>query len=127
MNAARPVRVDAPDAGETDLLIARLLTVGTYVAVGLLGIGTALLLATGHSPLDTAPPLHLERLPFGDLPKPEGFLWLGLVVVLATPAARVAAALVAYVRTGERTMAIVAGLILLVISLSVALAVGAEG
>ena len=116
-----------PDPSGIDLAIARLLTVGTYAAVALLAIGTVLLLTAGRSPLDPPPPLDLERLPFGDLPRPEGFLWLGLLVVLATPAARVAAALVAYVRTGERAMAMVSALILLVIALSVGLATGTEG
>ena len=54
-------------------------------------------------------------------------MWLGLLAVVATPAARVVAALIGFVRRGERTMAIVAALILAVIALSVVLAQGLEG
>ena len=54
-------------------------------------------------------------------------IWLGLVVVVATPSARVAASLVGYARSGERLMAAVAVLILVVIGASVALAKGLEG
>ncbi len=59
--------------------------------------------------------------------RPAGFLWLGLVAVVATPAARVAASLVGFARRGERTMVVVASLILAVIVISVALAKGLEG
>jgi len=54
--------------------------------------------------------------------RPGGFIWLGLLIVVATPAARVLAALLGYARLGDRMMAIVAGLILAVIALSVLLA-----
>ena len=59
--------------------------------------------------------------------RPAGVIWLGLVLVVATPAARVGASLVGYARRGERAMAIVASLILLVIAVSVVLAKGLEG
>jgi uncharacterized membrane protein len=58
--------------------------------------------------------------------RPAGVIWLGLIAVVATPAARVLVSLVGYARRGERTMAIVAALILLVIALSVALSGGLE-
>ena len=56
-----------------------------------------------------------------------GFLWLGLIAVVATPASRVVASLVGYLHDGERLMAVVAVLILAVIVLSVGLAIGLEG
>jgi uncharacterized membrane protein len=101
--------------------VARVLTVGTLLAVGLLAAGSVLLIASGRSPLDIAPPFDPARI-LADLVtlQPVGFLWLGLVVVIATPAARVAAALVGYSRQGERAMALVAGLVLVVIALGVA-------
>jgi uncharacterized membrane protein len=104
--------------------IARLLTVGTYISISLLAIGLALKLAKGGD-LSVGPAFDLTRL-IPDLIglKPEGFLWLGLIVVIATPAARVAASLIGYLRRGEPRMAIVAALILLVIAASVTLAVG---
>jgi uncharacterized membrane protein len=107
--------------------IARLLTIGTYLSIALLVIGLGLRLATSGGP-SVGPAFDLTRLVPNLLAfKPEGFLWLGLLVVVATPAARVVASLVGYVRRGEPRMAIVAALILLVIAASVALAVGLEG
>ena len=107
--------------------IARLLTIGTYLSNALLVIGMGLRLATGGGP-SIGPVFDLTLLGPDLLGlRPEGFLWLGLLVVVATPAARVVASLVGYLRRGEPRMAIVAALILLVIAASVALAVGLEG
>jgi uncharacterized membrane protein len=107
--------------------IARLLTIGTYISIGLLVIGLGLMLANGLGPRDDQAfdPGRLVSDIVGL--RPAGFLWLGLIVVVATPAARVGAALFGYLQRGEPRMAIVAILILLVIALSVALAVGLEG
>ena len=106
--------------------IARLLQVGTYVAVALIALGVVLLLAHGLSPYDHPPGLDLFRL-LGDLVglRPEGFLWLGILVVMATPAARVALALIGYSRDGEREMMIVAVLILVVIATGIVLGTAA--
>lgn len=100
--------------------IARIITIGTYLGVGLLAVGVVLLLAAGISPLDSPPPLEpgaaLEALV---TLQPEGFLWLGIVIVIATPVARVAAALVGYAEAGDRRMALVSAAILAVIGLAV--------
>ncbi len=108
--------------------IARLLTAGTYLAVTLLAVGVVVLLAAGRSPLDGGPALSfgtlLANLAAG---RPEGFLHLGLIAVIATPAARVAASLVGYALSGERAMAAVAAAILGVIALSIGLGIGTEG
>ena len=103
------------DAG-MDGRIARLLRFGTYLAITLIASGVVLMLATGRSPLDVAPPFDPARL-IGDLVRlqPAGFLWLGLVVVLLTPAARVAVSALGYARARDRSMALIAGLVLLVI------------
>ena len=105
----------ATDAG-MDGRIARLLRFGTYLAVGLIAIGVILMLATGRSPLDVAPDFDPARL-IADIVElqPSGFLWLGLVVVLLTPAARVTVSALGYARIGDRSMALIAGLVLLVI------------
>jgi uncharacterized membrane protein len=118
----------AADATGVEQAIARLLAVGTYLAIALLAIGVVALLAAGRSPLDAQPVFDPGRLP-SDLValRPEGFLWLGLLAVIGTPAARVAAALVAWLRTHEWPMAAVGAAILGVILLSVALAAGTEG
>jgi len=110
---------------DLDRSIARLLTFGTYVSVALLGVGAVLMFARRIAPLAGGPPFQPE-LVLDDVVhlRAAGFMWLGLLAAIATPAARVAAALVGFLRRGERTMAIVAVLILAVISLSVVLAQG---
>lgn len=107
--------VASSDSG-MDGRIARLLRIGTYVAVALIAIGVVLMLATGRSPLDVAPDFDPARL-IADLVglQPAGFLWLGLIVVLLTPAARVAVSGLGYARVGDRSMALIAGLVLVVI------------
>jgi uncharacterized membrane protein len=116
----------APPAGFSrdralELAIARVLTLGTYVSVALLAIGTLLLFAAGRSPLDPAPALTPATL-LSDVValRPAGLIWLGLIGSIATPAARVRAALVGYVRLGDRIMAGVALAILVVIAAGVA-------
>jgi uncharacterized membrane protein len=111
----------APTTPRLESAVARLLSIGTYLSVGLIAIGTVLLLAGGRSPLDAAPGFDSGHL-LDDLValRPSGFLWLGILGTLATPAARVTAALVGYLRTGERGMVLVSGLILIVIAIGVA-------
>jgi uncharacterized membrane protein len=110
-------------SADLDRSIARLLTYGTYASVALLAGGVVLMLAQGIAPLAGGPrfqpDLVVDDLIHG---RPAGLISLGLVAVVATPAARVAAALVGFARRGERAMAIVATLILVVIAMSVALA-----
>ena len=105
-------------ADSLDLTVARLLTVGTYLSVALLVVGVVLLVAGGGSPLDA--PLHgfSPGALVGDIlaGRPDGFLWLGLVVLLATPSARVATSLVGYLRSGDRAMAVVGLAILAVVA-----------
>ena len=78
------------DGQATPLLehrIARVLTIGTWVGFGLLSLGVVAMVVAGISPLDPVyPPLHPADLA-GDLADlvPASFLWLGLIVVLATP------------------------------------------
>ena len=112
---------------DLEATIARLLSIGTYLSIGLIAIGVVLLLASGASPLDPPPVFDLARLP-ADLAalRPTGFLWLGIVGLLATPAARVAAAGVGYARSGERRMVLVALLILVVIAVGVAVGTAAS-
>jgi uncharacterized membrane protein len=108
--------------------IARLLSVGTYASIGLLAVGVILMAVNAIAPLSGGPAFDLTRL-VPDLTafRPAGFIWLGLLAVIATPTARVAASLIGYARRGERAMALIAALILLVIAASVALAQVLEG
>jgi uncharacterized membrane protein len=100
--------------------IARLLTIGTYVSIVLIAVGVVALAIAGASPLDAAPSFDPGTLG-SDLVglRPAGFLWLAILGIIATPAARVAAALVGYARSGERAMLLVSALILGVIALGV--------
>jgi uncharacterized membrane protein len=106
-----------------DRAIGRLLIAVTYVAGALLLVGVLLMVAGGISPLSGGPPLDLSALP-ADLAslQPAGFLWLGLIVVIATPISRVAAAAVGFGISGDRRMVGVAIAILLVIAVSIATA-----
>jgi len=100
--------------------VSRVLKVGTYAGIALIALGVVLMVVDGRSPLDVAPPLELGRLP-ADLAalRPSAFLWLGVLLVLTTPPARVLTALIGYLRGSEREMAVVATLILVVIALGV--------
>jgi uncharacterized membrane protein len=104
--------------------VSRVLSAGTAAVVALVGLGTALVLLQGHRPLESAgPPLDPARL-LPDLlaVRPEGFLWLGLVLILALPAARTAVACWSFVRERDRRAALVAGAVLGVLGLSVLVA-----
>jgi uncharacterized membrane protein len=116
-----------PTASGLEAAIARLLTVGTYASVALLAAGVVAMALAGRSPRDPSPALDPTRLP-SDLTalRPEGFLWVGLILVIATPTARVAASLVGYLARHERAMAAVSAAILGIIALSVILGYGTE-
>ena len=115
-------------AADLDRSIARLLTYGTYASVALLALGVVLMFTARIAPLAGGPSFQLG-LVVDDVVhlRPAGFIWLGLIAAIATPAARVVASLIGFIRRGERTMAIVAVLILAVIALSVTLAQAVEG
>ena len=103
-----------------------MLMAGTYLSVLLVGLGVAGMLVGGRSPFEPGVlPFDLARLP-DDLAagRAEGLLWLGIVVAIATPAARVAAALVGYAGRGEGTMAAVSLAVVAVIVFGVLLALG---
>jgi len=113
--ARTPLAGDALDAA-----LARLLAIGTFAGVGLLAIGVGLMAVAGRSPLDPKAQFDLGRLPVDVMAgRPEGVLWLGLLVVIATPSARVAASLAGFARAGERAMVAVSAAILLVIAVGV--------
>jgi len=103
-----------------DLVVARVLSRGTLLAIVLLAIGVGLMAVNGISPLDAWPPLDLRQIPADILAlKPAGFLWLGLVAIILTPITRVSASLVGYVRAGDRAMVLISLGILGVIAASV--------
>lgn len=121
------MRASGPSV-DLDRRIARLLAGGALVSVVLLALGVAAMAGAGLSPLQPSfPALDLARLP-GDIAalRPEGFLWLGLLAVLGTPAARVLTSLLGFIGEGERRMTLIAAGVLAVIALSV-IAGGVEG
>jgi uncharacterized membrane protein len=112
---------------DLDHAIARLLTYGTYASVALLAVGAVVMFARRIAPLAGGPPFQPELVVDDVIHlRAAGFLWLGLLAVIATPTARVVAALIGFIRRGERTMALVSALILAVIALSVVLAQSVE-
>ena len=114
-------RVPGPvEAGSLEVALAHVLQIGTYASITLVAVGSALLLASGGSPLAGGPPLSLAGIA-ADLValRPAGFLWLGIIGVLATPALRVLRAGLGFWRRGEQAMALVAVLVLAVISFGV--------
>jgi uncharacterized membrane protein len=100
--------------------LGRLLLVVTWVAVVLLAIGTVLLLVAGISPLAAGPPFDPSQLvPDLRALEPAGFLWVGILVVIATPLSRVAGAAVGFIKRGEPIMAVISLAILCVIAISI--------
>jgi uncharacterized membrane protein len=118
MTTERPRTGPSEDSLESAL--ARVLQAGTYASIALVAVGCVLLLAGGISPLAGGPPFRPGEI-LGDVlaMRPAGLLWLGIVGTVATPALRVAGALVGFWRRGERTMVAVAILVLAVVGAGV--------
>jgi uncharacterized membrane protein len=116
----------ASRAFAAEALIGRLLIAVTYVAVGLLAIGLVLMIADGISPLSGGPPLDLATLGTQLVAlDPAGFLWLGLMAVIAAPIGRVIVAAIAYARDADWLMVTVSIAILVVIAIGVGSALAA--
>lgn len=116
-----------PDAERT---IGQLMMGLTYVAVGLLVVGVVLMAGGGIDPLSAAPAFDVTTLG-ADLAAldPGAFLWVGLVVVIAAPVARVVAAAWAYGRQSDwRMLAVSIGILgVVVIGISIALRAEVSG
>jgi uncharacterized membrane protein len=108
-------------------VVASLLAVGTYGAVVLFVLGLVAMLVAGIGPLDVAPPFDPGRL-LADVAvaRPAALVWLGVVVIVITPTARVITALIGFARSGEWVLVAVAAAILGVIASSVLVAILAE-
>jgi uncharacterized membrane protein len=110
--------------------IARVLIIGTYVAVALVLVGVVAMLAAGIDPLahGRSPSFDLLRIP-ADLVagRPEGFLWAGLAVVLALPLGRVVVSGIGFLAAGDRRLALISLAVLLVVCGSVVVAIRIEG
>lgn len=113
----------AAAARAAEVRIGRFLIALTYVAVILLVVGVGVLLATGTSPLSGGPDLNpsvlLDHLRMLDA---AGFLWLGLLAVIATPLGRVVLAGLAFARQRDWQMVCVAAAILAIVAVGVIVA-----
>jgi uncharacterized membrane protein len=121
--------VSVPEAVDrVEAAIARTLSAGAILAVGLLLVGIVLMLVEGISPDAATFPVFDPTLVVSDLLglRPAGFLWAGILVVIATPIVRVVGELLAYGLRRDRTMTLVAAATLLVIVVSVVTALAAE-
>jgi uncharacterized membrane protein len=108
-------------SADVDHVIARLLLVGAVIGVVFLAIGVVLMAVNGISPESSTFPAFDPGTLVPDLGalRPEGFLWVGIVILIATPIARVIGELITFTMNGDRTLAMVALGILGVIALSV--------
>jgi uncharacterized membrane protein len=88
---------------QVELAVAKLLRVGTAISTALTGLGLAILLL--HLPLSIGPAL----------------ITAGLITLVCTPLLRVAAALLIYLKLGDRTYAIISLIVLCVVSLGIML------
>lgn len=101
-------------------VIGRLLVGATFVAVGLLVIGVVLMLADSISPVSGGPSLDPATIWTQlRLMEPAGFLWLGLLAVIAAPIGRVIVAATAYAQDADWLMVAISLGILLVIAVGV--------
>jgi uncharacterized membrane protein len=130
-----PTAEVAPTSGadvawRLETTISRLLVAGTYLAMTLILVGVLLMLAAGIDPLahGAPPPFELSAIPSevaaGD---PLGFLWLGLVAVLALPLGRVIVAGVGFLAARDMRLALVSLAVLLVVVGSIVAAISLEG
>jgi len=110
-------------AALAEFRIGRLMIAMTYASVAVLVIGVALRVAAGISPLSGGPTIDASQL-IAELTSmsPVGFLWFGLVIVIATPIVRVIGAAISYGLASQWTMVAIAVAILVVIVAGVAIA-----
>jgi uncharacterized membrane protein len=108
--------------------ISRLLVAGTYLAMALILVGVVMMIAQGVDPLGpTVPPFDLAAIPSQIAAgNPLGFLWLGLVTVLALPLGRVTVAGVGFLAARDMRLALVSLAVLLVVLGSIAAAIRLE-
>jgi uncharacterized membrane protein len=109
--------------------VGRLLIVGTWLAMGLILAGAVLMFALGADPFahGGVPPFEPARIVPDLLAlQPAGFLWTGIVLVIALPIGRVVVAGIGFLAAGDRRLALVSLLVFLVVVVSVIAALGLE-
>jgi uncharacterized membrane protein len=118
------------DPAAVESVIGRALVIGTYVAMLFILVGVLGMLVDGINPMSHATPVpfDLSAIPGEILAlEPVGFLWLGIVTVIALPVGRVVFAGISLLAAGERRLALVALGVLLVVITSVVAAIGLGG
>jgi uncharacterized membrane protein len=117
-------------AERLETLTGRMLIAGTWVAMTLVLAGVALALATGVDLLSHGgiPPFSFTAIP-GDLValRPEGFLWAGIVLIVALPVGRVVVAGLGFLAARDGRLTLVSLLVLIVVLVSVLAALGLPG
>lgn len=102
--------------------VARLLVVGTWLAMGLVLVGVVLMLASGIDPLahGAIPPFRPAAIP-GELLAldPAGFLWTGVVLIVALPIGRVLVSGLGFLAARDLRMAAISLAVLVVVLVSV--------
>lgn len=128
MSGSTARRGDATSEG-VEARIAGLLLAGAVLGIGLVAIGVLLMAMNGIDPLaETFPAFDVSRVVADMLAlRPEGFLWAGIVIVIATPIARVVGELVTFAVRRDGIMTGVALAILAVVAVSVIAALALEG
>jgi uncharacterized membrane protein len=110
--------------------IGRLLLAGTWIAMVLLVAGVVLTLTHGVDPLAHGgiPPFDLAAIPSELMAlQPEGFLWAGITLLIALPIGRVVVGGLGFLAARDWRLALISLLVLLVVLVSIAAALGLEG
>jgi uncharacterized membrane protein len=104
--------------------ISTLLGAGTLAIVITVALGSVLVVASGRTPVvERGPALDLATIPTGLVAlRPDGWLWLGVLLTVTLPILRVLLALVGFVRNGELRLAAVSVATLSVLAVSVLIA-----
>jgi uncharacterized membrane protein len=130
VSAATPGRAGTDAAWALEAAIGRLLVAGTWTAMALIAVGVALTLASGVDPLahGPIPPFDLGSIPSELIAlQPAGFLWAGIVLVIALPVGRVVVAGLGFLGAREWRLALISLAVLLVVLVSIGAALGLEG
>jgi uncharacterized membrane protein len=129
------VTAPAAGAGRNDTafaleaVVGRLLVVGTWLAMGLIMAGVVLMFTSGVDPFahGAVPPFDPSQIVPDMLAlRPEGFLWAGIVLVIALPIGRVVVAGIGFLAAGDVRLALVSLLVFLVVLVSIMAALGLE-
>ena len=129
MSATSPAPQGGSAAEVLEAAIGRLLIAGTWLAMALVLVGVMLMLMAGVDPLahGAIPPFDPAQIPAELLAlQPVGFLWAGIVIIIALPIGRVVVAGLAFAAARDLRLALVSSLVLLVVLVSIGAAIGLE-